>query len=36
MSLAQIDMQMEQNREAILDIRHQALTEEQKYVINLK
>lgn len=36
MSLTQIDMQIEQDRTAILDIYHQALTEEQKYVINLK
>lgn len=36
MSLSQIDMQIEQGRETLLDIRHQALTEEQKYVVNLK
>lgn len=36
MSLSQIDMQIEQGNEILLDIRHQASTEEQKYVTNLK
>lgn len=36
MSLSQIEMQIEQGKESLLDISHQALTEEQKYVVNLK
>lgn len=36
MSLSQISMQIDQDKEALLDLHHQALTEEQKYTINLK
>lgn len=36
MSLSQINMQIIQDKENILDLHHQALTEEQKYSINLK
>lgn len=36
MSLSQIGMQIEQGKENLLDVRHQALTEEQKYAVNLK
>lgn len=36
MSLTQVGMQIEQSKENLLDIRHQALTEEQRYEVNLK
>ena len=36
MSLSQIGMQIEQGKENLLDVRHVALTEEQKYRVNLK
>ena len=36
MSLSQIGMQIEQGKENLLDVRHMALTEEQKYRVNLK
>ncbi len=36
MSLSQVGMQMEQDKENLLDLRHQAMTEEQRYTINLK
>lgn len=36
MSLSQVRMQIEQGKESLLDIRHQALTEDQKYAVNLK
>ena len=36
MSLSQIEMQIEQGKESLLDVRHQALTEEQKHIVNLK
>ena len=36
MSLSQIEIQIEQGKENLLDIRHQALTEEQKYRVTLK
>lgn len=36
MSLSQIGMQIDQDKESLLDLHHQALTEEQKYLINLK
>ena len=36
MSLIQINMQIEQNKGSILDIRHQTLTEEQKHTVDLK
>lgn len=36
MSLSQIEMQIEQDRGNLLDLHHQALTEEQKYTQNLK
>lgn len=36
MSLIQINAQIEQYKGNILDIRHQTLTEEQKYTVNLK
>lgn len=36
MSLSQIEMQIDQDKENLLDLHHQALTEEQKYTINLK
>lgn len=36
MSLSQIEMQLEQGKENLLDISHQALTEEQKHMVNLK
>ena len=36
MSLIQINMQIEQSKGNILDIRHQTLTEEQRHTVNLK
>ena len=36
MSLSQIEMQIEQGKESLLDVQHQALTEEQKHIVNLK
>lgn len=36
MSLSQIEMQIEQGKNELLDISHQALTEERKYMVNLK
>lgn len=36
MSLNQISMQIEQNKENLLDIHRQALTEEQKYTVDLQ
>lgn len=36
MSLNQISMQIDQDKETILDLHHQALTEEQRYIVNLK
>lgn len=36
MSLSQIEIQIEQDKGTLLDLHHQALTEEQKYALNLK
>ena len=36
MSLSQIEMQIEQGKESLLDVQHQALTEEQKHIVNLE